>query len=143
MNAEIERRRTTLEEEYGYFGDPQELFEYIIAKNKAAPPLPPELKRDEFLVKGCVSSLWLAPSFRDGKCFFQSDADSIVTRGVAEIVCGMYSGLTPDEVLSFDCSALDELGISSQLSPNRRNGLSQLCKRIADFAKLKKNAGAQ
>ncbi len=141
MNEEIERRKRLLEEEYGCFGDAQELFEYIISKNRRSEPLPAELKRDEFLVKGCVSSLWLIPTFKDGKCWFKSDADSMVTRGVAEIVCSMYSGLTPDEILSFDCSVLDELGISTQLSPNRRNGLSQLCARIASFARFEKTKG--
>lgn len=136
MNNEIEKRKAELKEEYGYFGDAQELFEYIISKNKNAPHLPNETKLDEFLVKGCVSSLWLIPSFKDGKCYFQSDADSLVTRGVAAIVCQMYSGLTPSEILSFDCSVLDELGISTQLSPNRRNGLSQLCSKISTFAQF-------
>lgn len=138
MNEEIQKRKTALQEEYGYFGDPTELFEYIISKNKTAPALPDELKREEFLVKGCVSSLWLIPSYKDGKCYFQSDADSLVTRGVAQIVCQMYSGLSPEEILCFDCSALDELGISSQLSPNRRNGLSSLCAKIASYAERAK-----
>lgn len=136
MSTLIEDRKNAVREEYGYFNDPQELFEYIIAKNKAAKNLDEEYKRDEFLVKGCVSSLWLVPSFDKGahKCHFKSDADSIITRGVAALVCELYDGLTPSEVLKLDPEFLEEVGISAHLSPNRRNGLSQLCKRIRDFA---------
>ncbi len=130
----IDDRKDALRQEYSIFPDPQELFEYIIEKNKTAPALPKELKREEFLVKGCVSSLWLIPSLSEGKCRFKSDADSLITRGVAALVCSLYDGLTPQEVLSVDPAFFDELGISSNLSPNRRNGLSQLCSKIRAYA---------
>ncbi len=137
----IEERQDALRREYCVFPDAQELFEYIIEKNKAVPPLPEELKRDEFLVKGCVSSLWLVPGFADGKCSFKSDADSLITRGVAALVCSLYDGLTPREVLAVDPSFFDAIGVSSNLSPNRRNGLGQLCSRIRSFAE--RNAPAE
>ncbi|MBE6411559.1 MAG: SufE family protein [Opitutales bacterium] len=131
----IDDRKEAIRNEYGFFGSPQELFEYIILKNKMAEPLAKELKTEDNLVKGCVSSLWLATTFQDGRCYFKSDADSVITRGIAELVCSMYDGLTPQEVLDFDPAFLEELGINAHLTPNRRNGLSQLCKKIADFAK--------
>ncbi len=131
---EIETRKNAVRDEYGFFGSPQELFEYIILKNKTAAPLEAEYKTEENLVKGCVSSLWLVEEFVDGKCRFKSDADSIITRGIAALVCSLYDGLSPEEVLQLDPVFLEELGISAHLTPNRRNGLSQLCKRISDFA---------
>ena len=114
MSNIVEDRKNAVREEYGYFNDPQELFEYIIAKNKSAKNLDDQFKREEFLVKGCVSSLWLVPNFDKSanKCHFKSDADSIITRGVADLVCGLYDGLTPDEVLKLDPKFLEEIGIS-------------------------------
>ncbi len=137
MNSEVERRKSSLRDEYGFFPNSEELFEYIVSENKGKPPLESEYKREEFLVKGCVSSLWLVPFFDSERnvCHFKSDADSIITRGVASIVCKLYDGLSPEEILSLDPSVLGEVGISSALSPNRRNGLSQLCSRIFSFAK--------
>ena len=133
----IEQRKQQLRDEYGIFPDPQELFEYLIEKNKKANPLPNEFKTDEYIVKGCVSSLWLVPSFENGKCYYKSDADSLITRAVASVVCELYSGLTPQEVEMLDPAFLAEVNISTHLSPNRRNGLSQLCAKIKDFAKNK------
>lgn len=133
----IEQRKQQLRDEYGIFPDPQELFEYLIEKNKKANPLPDEFKTDEYIVKGCVSSLWLVPSFENGKCYYKSDADSLITRAVASVVCELYSGLTPQEVEMLDPAFLAEVNISTHLSPNRRNGLSQLCAKIKDFAKNK------
>ena len=133
----IEQRKQQLRDEYGIFPDPQELFEYLIEKNKKANPLPNEFKTDEYIVKGCVSSLWLVPSFKVGNCYYKSDADSLITRAVASVVCELYSGLTPQEVEMLDPAFLAEVNISTHLSPNRRNGLSQLCAKIKDFAKNK------
>lgn len=137
MSEKVERKKSALREEFGFFDDPRDTFEYIIAKTKSLPRLPDDLKKEEYLVKGCVSSLWLVPSFdgRTGECSFKSDADSVITRGIAALVCEAYGGLAPSEILELDPAIFDELKIGTQLSPNRRNGLSQLCKKIADFAK--------
>lgn len=132
---EIEERKNALRDEFSFFENPQERFEYIISKTKRAPGLESEYKVDANLVRGCASSLWLVPSFEGGKCSFRSDADSIITKGVANLVCGMLSGLTPAQIEEFGCEFLEEIGIAQYLSPNRRNGLSMLCKKIFDFAK--------
>lgn len=136
MSDKVEQKKSAMRDEFGFFADPRETFEYIIAKTKAIPALESEYKKDEFLVKGCVSSLWLIPSYDEttNTCHYKSDADSIITRGIAAVVCDMYSNLTPAEVEKLDPQILDELKIGTQLSPNRRNGLSQLCKKIAEFA---------
>ncbi len=134
----VEDRKNQLREEFGFFESPEERFEYIISNTKNKSGLADEFKTETYLVKGCVSNLWLVPSFEDGKCTFKTDADSIITKGIASLVSEMYSGLTPQEILDFDCAFLSEIGIEQYLSPNRRNGLSKLCEKITDFAKTKR-----
>ena len=79
----IDEKKQALEDEYGLFSDPQELFEYLIEKNKNQPHLEAKLKTAENLVKGCVSSLWLVCGYDGDKCVFKSDADSLITRAYA------------------------------------------------------------
>lgn len=133
----VEQRKDELSEEFGFFESPEERFEYIISKTKNKEGLAEEFKSEKYLVRGCVSNLWLVPSFEEGKCAFKTDADSIITKGIASLVSEMYSGLSPQEILDFDCAFLSEIGIEQYLSPNRRNGLSKLCEKITDFAKSK------
>lgn len=133
----VEQRKDELREEFGFFESPEERFEYIISKTKNKDGLAEEFKSEKYLVRGCVSNLWLVPSFEEGKCAFKTDADSIITKGIASLVSEMYSGLSPQEILDFDCAFLSEIGIEQYLSPNRRNGLSKLCEKITDFAKSK------
>ena len=134
MSSIIDARKDALREEFGFFESPEERFEYIISKTKNSEGLNAKFKTDEYLVRGCVSNLWLVPEMRGGKCRFKTDADSIITKGVASLVGGMYSGLEPREILDFDCAFLSEIGIEQYLSPNRRNGLSKLCEKIRAFA---------
>lgn len=133
----VEQRKDELREEFGFFESPEERFEYIISKTKNKEGLAEEFKSEKYLVRGCVSNLWLVPSFEEGKCAFKTDADSIITKGIASLVSEMYSDLSPQEILDFDCAFLSEIGIEQYLSPNRRNGLSKLCEKITDFAKSK------
>ena len=133
----VEQRKDELREEFGFFESPEERFEYIISKTKNKEGLAEEFKSEKYLVRGCVSNLWLVPSFEEDKCAFKTDADSIITKGIASLVSEMYSGLSPQEILDFDCAFLSEIGIEQYLSPNRRNGLSKLCEKITDFAKSK------
>ncbi|MFQ3669882.1 MAG: SufE family protein [Verrucomicrobiia bacterium] len=116
--------------------DPQERFLYVIASGKRAPGLPDDLKVDAFRIEGCQSALWMVPEFKDGTCFYRSDSDAFITKGVSSLVCHVYSGATPHEVLALDDGFLKEAGITEHLTPNRANGLSQLLKKVKGFAAL-------
>ena len=135
----IEERTKALLDEMQCFDTAQDRFEYIIGKYKHIQPSK-EICTDENIVKGCVSNLWISRKFENGKCRFQSAADSIITKGVANLVCEFFDNLSPEEILQADESVFEKAGISSQLSANRRNGLSKLIEKILDFAKEHKNS---
>ena len=132
----LAEKKAEIIEELQYIDDPNERFAYIIDRAKTQPPLPDEAKIDQFLIEGCVSLLWIFPSYEEGKCFFRSDADAMITKGTAGLLCDLYSGSTPEEVLAEDSSFLGDLGITQHLSPNRRNGLTNVIKRIHNYAQL-------
>lgn len=49
MSEKVERKKSALREEFGFFDDPRDTFEYIIAKTKTLPRLPDDLKKEEYL----------------------------------------------------------------------------------------------
>lgn len=117
------------------FEDPQERFQYIIDCAKSAPSLPEASRCDDFLVEGCTSRLWLVCSFEDGVCRFKVDADAVIAKGIALLICNYFDGATPAEIISDDADFLASVGIDQHLSPNRRNGLANLVAKIHAFAK--------
>ena len=132
---DLASRRASLLAELEPFADHHERFQYVIDRAKDAPGLPAELKLEQFLIEGCTSNLWLVPSLESGLCRFRCDADSLITKGVASLVCELYDGSTPAEVAGTDAEFLSKAGITQHLSPNRRNGLSNLVGRIRAFGR--------
>lgn len=127
-------KRAALLADLSLLPDGDERFGYLLAAGRRVPALNPTWKTDDRLLPGCVSRLWLYPQYRDGRCYFHLDADAEITKGIAAVVCGFYSGETPAEIISVGVDFLGEAGITQVLSPNRSNGLASLRRHIAAFA---------
>ncbi len=126
----LDERKETLLAELALFGDPHARLEYLIDEARAMESLPPELCVEENRVEGCMSNLWFVAETRDGRCWFRCQADSLVVKSIAGLLCRFYSGATPTEILAHDPSFLREAGITEHLSSNRRNALTKVWGRI-------------
>ncbi len=126
--------------ELSTFCDPLERLEFLIDQAKGMPPLPDADKNDENRVEGCMAQLWLTKSFADGVCHFQCDSDSLVVKSISGLLCRIYDGATSQEILEHPPDFLAEAGITSHLSANRRNALTQVWKKIRTFAEAHRQA---
>ena len=142
MTTTITEKRDRIVEEMSLFDDSYERFAYVIEKGKKAEGLSEEYKTDAFRIEGCMSNLWLVPEFKDGLCYYRSDSDSPITHGVAHLLCDLYSGHTPKDVLTVDPVFLSDVGITQHLSSNRRNGLSNVTNKIVGYAEMQKAKSA-
>ena len=118
------------------FDDHFERFAYVIDRAKSNLPMEEAYKIDAFLIEGCLSRLWVCPEFKDGKCYFKTDSDAAITKGTATLLCDLYSGETPEAIIGLEPDFLAEVGITQHLSPNRRNGLTNVRARIKAYAEL-------
>ena len=132
----IEAKRDQLVEELMPFEDHFERFAYVIDRAKSHPPLAAEYKIDTFLIKGCISQLWVFPQFEAGKCHFHADSDAAITKGTATMLCELYSNESPEDVIELEPDFLADVGITQHLSPNRRNGLTSVRQKIKAYAEL-------
>ena len=132
----IATKRDQLVEELIPFEDHLERLTYVIDRAKDNPGLEKEYKIDTFLIKGCVSQLWVFPSFAEGKCFFQADSEASITKGTASLLCDLYSGESPEAIVLLEPDFLSEVGITQHLSPNRRNGLTGVREKIKAYAQM-------
>lgn len=132
----IEEKRDELIDELMPFEDHLDRFTYIIDRAKSSDPLSEECKIETFLIKGCVSQLWVFPMFKDGKCYYQADSDASITKGTAGLLCELYSDETPEDIVRIEPDFLADVGITQHLSPNRRNGLTGVRERIKAYAQM-------
>lgn len=133
MTALAERRDELLAE-LQLLPEANARLEYLIDLARTAPPFDDVLKTDARLVPGCMSNLWVVPEFRDGRCWFRCDADSMVVKSIAHLLCSFYSDAAPADILALDPSFLREAGITEHLSSNRRNALTKVWGIIRRFA---------
>ena len=89
---------------------------------------------DAHRVPGCISPVWLVCEFRDGRCFFRSDAESPLVRGLVALLCDLYNDSDPREVCATEPAILEQLGLLRTLSPTRVNGLRSVRANIREFA---------
>ena len=132
----IEEKRDQIVEELMPFEDHLERFTYIIDRAKTLDSLDEEYKIETFLIKGCVSQLWIFPQFKEGKCQFQADSDASITKGTAGLLCELYSDETPEDIVRLEPDFLADVGITQHLSPNRRNGLTGVREKIKAYAQM-------
>jgi cysteine desulfuration protein SufE len=106
----------------------------VVSRARTHPPLTAEERTDASRVRGCVSAVWLVGEMRDGRCYFRSDADGPLVRGLVGLLTDFFSGATPTEIVASSTDPLTALGLTANLSPTRRNGLASAKSAIVGFA---------
>ncbi len=123
-------------EEFSIFTDWMDKYEYLIELGKSLPLIKDSDKQESNLIKGCQSRVWLNAEFKEGYLFFTADSDAIITKGIISLLIRVFSGRTPQEILSSDVSFIEQIGLKENLSPTRANGLLSMIKQIKYFALL-------
>lgn len=100
-----------------------ERYHKIMELGKKLPKLDAAYKNEDFQVKGCQSTMYLRSFLENDKVFFEVDSDALISLGLASLLIYIYSGKTAETILKCPPTCLENIGISSSLSPNRANGL--------------------
>jgi len=130
----IEEVQQQIVEEFSVFTDWMDKYGYIIELGKDVPELDRQYKNKQNLIQGCQSQVWLHAEFREGKIYFQTDSDAILTKGLAYMLVKVYNGQTPDDILNHEPWFIEKLDLQHHLSPTRANGLSSMVKQIKLYA---------
>ena len=139
MDMTIQEIESQIIEEFSIFTDWLDKYEYIIELGKNVPVIEESAKKEENLIKGCQSRVWLDCWEEDGKLFFAADSDAIITKGIISLLIRVYNGQQPKDILSSDLSFIDAIGLQENLSPTRANGLVSMIKQIKMYALVFEN----
>ena len=130
----ITEKQDAIIEDFELFSDWMEKYEYIIQLGKDLPLIEEEYKKEENLIRGCQSKVWLHAVYTDGKLHFKADSDALITKGLVSMVVNVLSGHTPKEIVDAEIYFIDKIGLTSHLSPTRSNGLLSMLKQIKMYA---------
>ena len=134
MNKSLKEVEEDIIEEFAEFDEWLDKYEYIIDLGKSLDSYPEDKKTDEFLIKGCQSRVWLDAKMENGVLVFNADSDAIITKGIISLLIRIYSGRTPEEILSSDFSVVEKIGLKENLSPTRANGLVSMIQTMKKLA---------
>jgi cysteine desulfuration protein SufE len=130
----IEQIQEEIIEEFSAFDDWMGKYNLLIDLGRELPVLDPKFKTRDFLIEGCQSKVWLYPEFNGSAVTFKADSDALITKGIVALLIRVFSGRSPEEIISADLHFIDEIGLRQNLSPTRANGLLSMVRQIKLYA---------
>jgi len=114
----------------------EDRYRQLILLGKQLPPLPEAFKNEQLEIPGCENRVWLGHDYLpDGKLHFYGDSEGRIVRGLLAVLLTAVEGKTAQQLLDTDPLGLfAELGLLSQLSTSRNNGLTALAQRVQQLA---------
>jgi len=130
----IKERQEEVIEEFAMFDDWMDKYEYLISLGKELPIIEDQEKKDDKLIRGCQSRVWLNASLKDGKVQFTADSDAIITKGIISLMIRVLNDSSPSEIVNEELYFIDQIGLKEHLSPTRSNGLVSMVKQMKLYA---------
>jgi cysteine desulfuration protein SufE len=130
----ITAKETALIESFDMYDDWMEKYEYIIELGKDLPLIDESYKKEENIIKGCQSTVWLHAEKREDKIYFTADADAIIAKGIIALLVDVLSGERPEDILAAELKFIPKIGLQEHLSPTRSNGLVAMVKQMKYYA---------
>jgi cysteine desulfuration protein SufE len=115
-------------------GDWLDIYEYLIALGRDLAPLDEQFKIEENALKGCQARVWIRGELTHDKLRFSADSDSLITKGLVSMLLRILNDRDPCEIAGADLYIIERMGLNSNLSPSRANGLKSIIKHLRDFA---------
>ncbi len=121
-------------DEFNVFEDWMDKYNYLIEIGRECPIIDEKDKKEENLIKGCQSRVWVSAKLDNGKMDIKADSDAVITKGIITLLLRVYNNQDPQEVYDSELSFIDEIGLKTHLSPTRSNGLLSMIKQIKLYA---------
>ena len=121
-------------EEFSAFDDWMDKYSYLIELGNDLDGFEEINRKDQNLIEGCQSKVWLNAEINDGKVIFTADSDAIIVKGIVALLIRVWSEQTPEDILNNDLYFVEQIGLKEHLSPTRSNGLVSMIKQMKLYA---------
>jgi cysteine desulfurase/selenocysteine lyase len=98
----------------------------LLMKSAQIQPEIMELRRQQHLLSGCSSNVWLTYHYDPvtNNLYYQLDSDTRIIKGISMLLLELFNGKNPRDVVSIELQPLfQQLGLEKHLSVSRNNGL--------------------
>ena len=120
-----------IREAFSLFDDWEDRYRYLIDLATFVPAMDEGDKTESNLVRGCTSRVWMVTDFRNDMVRFAADSDAHIVKGLIGLLMAIYNEQPQDLLRTLPIEILfEELGLSQNISPNRRNGFFAMVERL-------------
>ncbi|MFO7888739.1 MAG: SufE family protein [bacterium] len=120
--------------EFSGLNDWMDKYEYLITLGKTLKATDKDLRIEENQIPGCQSTVWVKAELKDNKITFSADSEALITRGIIALLLRVLNNQSPEDILNADLYFIEKIGLSSNLSPSRANGLASIVKILKSLA---------
>ncbi len=131
----IDQAQRELAETLTQMGDGFEQYSYLIECSLRLPPMPEEEKREDRLVRGCQSKVWLACTTQDGVFSFEGDSDTLIMKGVLYLLRVLLNGRPVREVAQASIWFFGQTEILVSFDAQRQKGIGSIIRTLQAAAR--------
>lgn len=118
-------------ENFSYLDEWEDRYKYILDLGDKLLPFPPEKKTNDYLVKGCVSQVWLDYDQKESSIFLYADSDSVLVKGLLFILISLFSGKTKEQINAINYQdEFEKIKLNDHITPQRSNGVVSVIQKI-------------
>jgi cysteine desulfuration protein SufE len=121
-------------DEFSLFPEWLDRYQYLIDLGRKLEPLAAEEKTDDRLLAGCQSQVWLVLEGDADRVTIRANSDAAIVSGLIALITRVYSGCSARQILETEPRFIQDIGLSSHLSPTRANGLHAMLTAIQQYA---------
>jgi cysteine desulfuration protein SufE len=130
----INELQNNIIEEFEQFEDWMDKYSLLIDLGNSLQPLANEDKKQQNIIEGCQSRVWLHADLKDGLVMYRGESDAVLVKGIVSLLIQVLTAHTPDEIINTELYFIEKIGLREHLSPTRSNGLLAMVKQMKMYA---------
>ena len=103
-----------------------EIYEYLIQIGKYLEFVDEKILTDDYSLSGCQSNVWLKAGIKYEKIHYIAYSDSLIVRGIIFLLLDILNDKKPEDVVKADLYFIEKIGLKTNLSLSRTNGLMSI-----------------
>ena len=132
---QIKQKQEEIIEEFAMLdGDMEMTLDYIMELGDELGTFPEEDRKEENIVKGCQSKVWMVAGLDNDRVQFQADSNTAITKGLVSLLVRVLSQCSPQDIMNAEIYFPKQIGMDRFIGTQRSNGFAAMIKQMKMYA---------
>ena len=132
---QIKQKQEEIIEEFAMLdGDMEMTLDYIMELGDELGTFPEEDRKEENIVKGCQSKVWMVAGLDNDRVQFQADSNTAITKGLVSLLVRVLSQSSPQDIMNAEIYFPKQIGMDRFIGTQRSNGFAAMIKQMKMYA---------